>query len=655
MSDHQPLPAPNPDGSEAPKKGLDKEDVVRILQGYINEGKEARKSGLNSRDDVWNGNIDLYWGRYDFSKKAAWQAKEVMPEAAMFVDRWAAALREALNSADEWFGVSFEGDPEGDFSNVIKKFTNVWLQRAGRTQTGHQMDFSGIFEEQMKLGAMTACCGTVTWKERDGEGYVAIETTDPRTFWMDPTGRWLYRFRETEIDLHDLTDLANVKGGDGSYLYDRAEIALLSGHIAEEIRQWRDALTGIATAHEADSALGRKPIKLTEFLCTLVDAEGNVVGRNVLCILANDRFLIRGPEANPFWHQKDWAFYAPMITVPLSVYGRSYMENWSSVARTFIEMTNLIIDSAFMSAMKAFAVDPDKLEDPSQLATGVHPNKVFIMEEGADPAKFLTEIDLGQMPPEVIAIWKELKAEMREGAALSEISLGQAAPKGRTTGIEINASQSNSGALVRSIARTIEVRLLEVILNLVWKTAIQHYDENDPELNVAMGEDAMKMLNARRQELASAKITFTARGISSLVERSTKLNMLLSALQTIGQSEILSQAFTADTDAGKILAKIFLLFGIDMKDLQLTEREQQVAQIEQKAEAGLAANAEQEAAAAAAAQGQGATAAEQAGQSDLQAQGAAEQSELQAQGADEQAALAAQAATNQPVGGTNGN
>ncbi len=637
------LPAANPDGSQAPKRGLEKEDIVLILQGYRREGTEARKSGMNSRDDVWNANIDLYWGRYDFSKKAAWQAQEVMPEAAMFVDRWAAALREALNSADEWYTVEFEGDPEGDLSKVIKKFTDVWLKRAGRTQTGHQMDFSGVFEEQMKLGAMAACCGTVTWKERDGEGYVAIETVDPRTFWMDPTGRWLYRFRDTEIDLHELMELANTKDDKGQFLYDREEISRLSSSLAEEVRQWRDTLSGLATASQADSAAGRKPIKLTEFLCTLVDVEGEVVGRNVLCILANDQFLIRGPEANPFWHQKDWSFYAPMITVPLSVYGRSYMENWSSVARTFIEMTNLIIDSAFTSAMKAFAVNPDMLEDPTQLATGIHPNKIFIMEEGVDPEKFLKEIELGRMPPEVIAIWKELKAEMREGAALSEISLGQSAPKGRTSATEINSSQQNSGALVRSIARTIEVRFLEVLLNLVWKVAIQHYDENDVQLNVAMGEEAMAMLNARRQELASTSITFMARGVSALVDRSTKLNTLLQALQVIGQSEVLAQAFTANSDASKILAKIFVLFGIDMKDFQLSAREQQVAQIEQKAAAALEQQAAGEAQAQAQAGEADATAADQAGQAELQAQSADEQSALQAQGAEEQAALAAQA------------
>ncbi len=253
MPEHT-LPEANPDGSQAPEGGLQKEDIVTILQGYRREATEARKSGLNNRDDVWNANIDLYWGRYDFSKKAAWQAQEVMPEAAMFVDRWAAALREALNSADEWYTVEFEGDPEGDLSNVIKKFTDVWLKRAGRTQTGHQMDFSGIFEEQMKLGAMAACCGTVTWKERDGEGYVSIETIDPRTFWMDPTGRWLYRFRDTEIDLHELQEFAKLKGDDGKFLYDREEIARLSGSMAEELRRWRDTLSGLATASQADSA-----------------------------------------------------------------------------------------------------------------------------------------------------------------------------------------------------------------------------------------------------------------------------------------------------------------------------------------------------------------------------------------------------------------
>src|SRR5690606_7939803 len=160
-------------------------------------------------------------------------------------------------------------------------------------------------------------------------------------------------------------------------------------------------------------------------------------------------FLIRGPEPNPFWHKRDWLSFAPAVNVPLSVYGRSYMENWSSVARTFVEMTNLIVDATHFSAPKAFATIPSMLEDPSELS------------EGGDPRLFLHAVDLGQLPHSAVTIWQSLKTELREGAAFNEIALGQTPPKGGITATEINQTQQSSHNLMSSIARSIESRFLE--------------------------------------------------------------------------------------------------------------------------------------------------------------------------------------------------
>ena len=42
-------------------------------------------------------------------------------------------------------------------------------------------------------------------------------------------------------------------------------------------------------------------------------------GSKQLCIVANENFLIRGPETNPFMHDRDWIVFSPAISVPLSV------------------------------------------------------------------------------------------------------------------------------------------------------------------------------------------------------------------------------------------------------------------------------------------------------------------------------------------------
>src|SRR6266850_7613526 len=96
----------------------DDNELLRILQGYLEEAKNARLSGMNPRDAKWQQNIDLYWNRYDTSQKAAWQAKEVMPEVPMYVDRFAAAMKDALDTGP-FYTVKDPFDQEGDMAKAI--------------------------------------------------------------------------------------------------------------------------------------------------------------------------------------------------------------------------------------------------------------------------------------------------------------------------------------------------------------------------------------------------------------------------------------------------------------------------------------------------------------------------------------------------------
>ena len=70
--------------------------------GYKREAVTNRSTGMNPRDDKWRDNMDLYWNRVDFSTKAEWQSKNVMPEVPSYVDRFAAALKEAMNATLEF-------------------------------------------------------------------------------------------------------------------------------------------------------------------------------------------------------------------------------------------------------------------------------------------------------------------------------------------------------------------------------------------------------------------------------------------------------------------------------------------------------------------------------------------------------------------------
>lgn len=128
------------------------------------------------------------------------------------------------------------------------------------------------------------------------------------------------------------------------------------------------------TGSGVEEASNRKTITLDEYLGTIIGHDGKVMATNAITVIANEKFLIRPPEPNPNWHGRDWILYVPFCPVPLAPYGRSYMENIGHVARLYTDMTNLLMDAAYTSSMKAFIGDLSQLEDPSKLANGLSPN-----------------------------------------------------------------------------------------------------------------------------------------------------------------------------------------------------------------------------------------------------------------------------------------
>ena len=566
-------PDKDPVEHDIPEDGaeLSDKEIVNILQGYLIEAEDARESARGNRDDVWESNIDLYWNRFDFSQKQNWQSDQVLPEAPQFVNRFAAAMRQGLVRDGEFMTVNHPGDPNGNLSNTIKKAMKFWLDNCGRNATGQPIEFANVFEDVMKLAAMMGACASVTWKERDGRGYVAVDPIDPREFWLDPTGRGLYRIKTTFMDLHEVEALANLKNSKGESIYNIKAIDQLQSFSPTENSDDKAELTG----HDNEETSTREPIRVDEYLCDLIDTDGKVRFENYLFVVANEQWLIRGPEKNPWWHKNDWIVFASAISVPLSVYGKTYMEDWAKLARTFNELTNLIIDAVHANSMNAFIGNPSALEDPAQLEEGIHPNKIFYMEEDADIRQVLQALELGTLPAEAITLWQALKKELQEGAMFSEIALGQLS-SGEKTATEITESQQGSASTLQSIARNIETAWLEPILNLVWKTGLQHLKKDDAGMKLALGEENFNMLFARRKEFVQSQITFKVDAISGLIERNEKFRKIMSLLQIVSSNELLLKAFMQNADINVLVRKIFQLNGIDMTELQPNQQQGEV-------------------------------------------------------------------------------
>lgn len=558
------------------------EEIVTILEGYRTEAENARLSGPNSRDMTWLMNLDLYWNRFDFSNKANWQAREILPEFPQYVDRFAAALRTALMTQEAFFDVQVDNDEEGDIAQVIRKAMGVVLRRIGRTSTGQRCNFFVKFEEAIKYGALMMCATSVSSKTVDGVRTTILENVDPYNIWLDPTGRGLYRIRRIEMDLNEFQALAKRVDGKGLPIYEVENLREAAQGTLEALqRAEREKRTGTNQWLTSN----RRTVILHEFLGTLIDTEGNSVGENVLAVWTNTSHLVRGPERNPFWHQRDWLVAAPILPVPGSPYGRAYVENFATICRTLNELTNLILDAVFTSAMKAFAVVPSMLEDPSQIDEGVYPNVVFRLNDGAVPGDFLKEVTLGQLPPDVTQLWQMLKTELQTGAAFSELSMGQSAAHARTSATEIGTQSQNSNSLIQSIAANIESLYLEPLLDTIWRTTVQHLDPKDDEMRNAIGDEWFTALLKGKKQFATFKTTFICRGISSLIDKGQKLQKLMQALQVLGQNQQLMEQFMQEVSIPKLLHYLIQLFDVETDRILMSPREKQMQEMQQQQQA----------------------------------------------------------------------
>jgi hypothetical protein len=553
------------------------EKIITALGEYKTEAVENRKSGMNPRDDKWQQNIDLYWNRHDFSQKAAWQSKNVMPDVPAYVDRFAAALKEALvSSPNGFYTVTDPFDVENDLTGAVKKMNDVWLSTSGRSQTGTPLDFATTFEDAVKMGAMTAMSSVVLWKKDVPGGRVAIETVDPRFVWLDHTYRGLYRIRRTEVDRADIARMVGRTTAKGKPLYNLDEMSRLVGQWSQD-QATKAELSGTTEAVSSS----RDVVMLDEYIATIVDDRGQLLMDNEVVVLADDKYLIRGPEKNPFTHGRDWLVYTPLMPVPLSPYGRTYMEDFGAVAKIFTDLTNLILDATYTSTMKAYVMVPSMLTDPTQMNSGIYPNKIFTLEEGYTSEEFAKALDLGSLDAGAVQVWDKIKNMLSDAAGMNEIGLGQLPDKTHIAATAVAGAQQSSSAILRSIAQTVETRYLDPLLDLTWKTGLQHSTAGNQRMANAVGPEMYAAIIARKREFISRPYAFQARGISALIQRQQQFQQLMTVMQVVAQDQNLLAAFMQRVDINRLIDLIFRLSNVDLSKLAPTQREQMIQGVTQ--------------------------------------------------------------------------
>jgi hypothetical protein len=269
-----------------------------------------------------------------------------------------------------------------------------------------------------------------------------------------------------------------------------------------------------------------------------------------------------------------------VIEVPFSVDGRSYVESFAQLSRLFVDFTNLLLDGVQTQAISPYMIWPDILQDPQQARDGMYPGKMFLADETAPPGqKFIERIETGQLPPQVFSVWEAISQLLRESASQNELRLGRLAEKSNITATEIQSAEQGSNVLVQHIAEGLDQNVLSPVLELAWYTTLQHLDESsNPELLAEIGEAAVSMLTARRDEIRRQSFRLRATGLSGMLALAQERRALIAALQMIGQSDLLAQQFLRDFSLARTLEQLFRSMRIDAQALRKTPEEIAVQQ-----------------------------------------------------------------------------
>ncbi|MFI5324483.1 MAG: hypothetical protein ACHQ6U_13435, partial [Thermodesulfobacteriota bacterium] len=293
------------------------------------------------------------------------------------------------------------------------------------------------------------------------------------------------------------------------------------------------------------------------------DSSFSIIGKTV---------VVRKARPNPFFHKRPPYVIGTPYRVPFSTYNRGMVEDGFEIAKRITELTNVLIDGAFMAALKVFDIDIDQLEDPTDANEGLYPGKVYPRHGNMTPpgSKMVTPVDVGEVKQESITMLNILHSQFEKATFVTPAVRGEEGTGGSQTATEFRSNMSNAMEGLDEPARDIEVTLFEPFLDLSLKTIYQfHKDYELPRLieNFPAAAAHLDELSpAERYVIMVGGFSFKARGLSSAIDQAARMGEIQSILQILSMMPGLLQRIDPD----RLLEKIFMTMSWNTQELLLT-------------------------------------------------------------------------------------
>lgn len=582
-------------------------ETISIIN-YINQCYDESDQAKDARRWKNKANRDVYLGRQDWSHKMEGQSREFLPKVPIAVEQMTYFIKKGLVDFGRWFSVDVDNTMQGiitgdeiaailqsflgemyqgnnefiDVETIISDGTKIALLEALMIFKVHgcMMPTRRFIAEpgtEMTLGGEGAQENLPVYNKKmkivEGQEWrLRIDLIKFEDYFPDPTGAGMYEIHDVERDLHEVLE----KAEEG--LYDLAVVKrMIDTDFSKPMDEERQPEA--MNQNEPIKPSFRKRCRIKEFWGTILKPDGTVSHRNVVAAMGNDKWLIRRPEPNPFWHQQSPFVKGPLIRVPWSVWHKALYDDASQLNIAINELFNLMIDGALASVWGIKQIRLDELEDPNQVAGGV-PQGATLAVKGTLPVggKVLEDISEGQVPPDAMNIFTFLNSEFAQAVLTNEIKMGQI-PKKEVRATEVVEASQSQAVTLDGIIGDLERNIIDKLLEKSWYTILQNAD--DLPQNVLMGMvdkvtavTIMRASPAERFQLFVGMCKFKAFGLTATLARARDFQKMMALQQAFQTNPWLLQEVMRRISAGKTVDSMFRMMNFSPSQVFKDKTEQ---------------------------------------------------------------------------------
>ena len=575
-------------GADRPVSDEDKGSLM-VIQAVHACRKEAEDAKID-RERKNKVNRDIYLGRQDWSYKQEGQSMEFLPKVPTSVEQMCSFIKRGLINFGEWFSIELDRNISNmvdgaqirevikcffsdlwDRNNVSKELPTV-ISDAVKTALLESLIILKVHGGMMPMRKPTFAPGSraaatdpeLLWE--DSEVWrLRIDVVRFEDYFPDPTGNGLYEIHRCERDLHEIVEAAE------SGLYDMAAVKQLVGSSMSQPLDEKRSDQDRNQPQTTDPSF-RKKVLLEEFWGTLLNSDGTVAHRNIVCTVANDRFLIRPPEPNPFWHQESPFVAVPLIRVPFSVWHKAIYDDASSLNIAINELFSLMIDGAIAAVWGIKQLRVEDLEDPSQVAGGVRQGMTLAVKQTLPHnAEVLKVVATGQVPNDAMSMLESLNREFHASVFSNETKVGQLPPK-RVLATELVEASQSQAVTLDGIVSDIEIAIKGVIRKS-WLTILQNADDIPRHAWTSTIDKRVAMLIMRaspeeRYALFADKCQFKVFGLSGTMQRALDFQKMMALMQAAASNPILLRAFVKKYSGDKTLQAMMRALTLNPDNMQ---------------------------------------------------------------------------------------